>query len=86
MHLTPHCNIITALAGQVLSNLKLRFCEHKRKVVKAFLNRTSCAATVYHKMIIYNERNVKFNKMKDCVCVEVYDLYKGCIQTLFYFI
>ncbi len=91
MHPATHCDIITALSGQVplLCNLKARFgkffkrCrEHTNKIVKAaataaLVNPMSCSGrnyrevlnACYHKTIIYNEWNSKYDKMKDCVNV-----------------
>ncbi len=65
MHPPIHCNIITALSGQVLllSNLKARFgkffkrCrEHKNKIVKAtateaLVNPMSCTGRNYREVL-----------------------------------
>ncbi len=95
VHPVTHCDIITALPGQVplLSNLKARFgkffkkCrEHKNKIV----NPMSCAGrnhrevlnACYDKKIIYNEWNSKCDEMKDCVNVlkETIDIRDGFKQ------
>ncbi len=65
VHPATHCDIITALSGQVplLSNLKVRFgkffkkCrEHKNKIVKAvataaFVNPMSCAGRNFREVL-----------------------------------
>ncbi len=92
MHPARHCDIITALSGQVplLSNLKARFgkifkmCrEHNNKIVKAaataaLVNPMSCAGRNYRK--VFNAcygKKIIYNK-----CNSKCDEMKDCVNVL----
>ncbi len=92
MHPTTHCDIITALSGQVplLSNLKARFgkffkkCrEYKNKIVKAtataaLVNPMSCAGRNYREVLnaCYNKKIIYNEWNSKC------DEMKDCTNVL----
>ncbi len=91
-HPATHCDIITALSGQVplLSSLKVRFgkffkkCrEHKNKIVEAaataaLINPMSCAGRTFREVLnaCYDKKNIYNEWNSKC------DEMKDCVNVL----